>query len=154
MEIVFGVEWVQLAEIITDWASVIRNDVNHDPNLFLVSCLDEGFEVLWSAEIAIQFRPVFGPVSMVAYTELVVGIVDVFNDWRDPNCIEAHTLDVIKLLHHALVVATAVLAQTRAGLCAAVIAGKPVCDHLVDASLFPRSLVAGMDCHGKQSATE
>ena len=86
---------------------------------------------------------------MVANAVDVIGIVDVVNDRRDPDCVEAHALDVVKLLHHAYVVAAAVLAQTCAGLCAAVITGEPVSEHLVNASLLPGYLVAGMDCHGK-----
>ena len=96
------VKRVEEAEIVSDGAGVVTDNVNHDPHTLGVGGVNEGLEVALGTEVRIYSFPIASPVS-------VVSAIDVVHDWRDPNCVETHAFDVIKMLNHALVVTTAVV---------------------------------------------
>lgn len=50
--VVFGlVEWIDSREVHTDWSNVVGNNVNHDPDVLLVSSLDQVLEVILTSEV-------------------------------------------------------------------------------------------------------
>ena len=97
------VERVDLAEVVTDWGNVVSDNVDHNPDAFFMGCLDEGFEVVFRAEMLIDILPVGGPVAVVAW-------LFILNDGRDPNGVKAHASDIVKVLDHTLVVTATVIA--------------------------------------------
>ena len=98
-----AVERVDLAEVGADWGNVVSDDVDHNPDAFVMGCLDEGFEVVFRAEMLIDILPVGGPVAVVAW-------LFILNDGRDPNGVKAHASDIVKVLDHTLVVTATVIA--------------------------------------------
>ena len=113
------VEWVDFAEIVANWSHVVGDDVDHHPDVLGVGSIYKSLEVFCSAKVLVNLFPVGGPVAVVAWLQ-------VLDDWRDPNGVESHTLDVVKLVDHSLVVSTAVVAQVRASIFAAVFTGESV----------------------------
>jgi hypothetical protein len=50
------------------------------------------FKVLLSSEILVEGVKVLSPVS-------VIPVLSVFDDWRDPNSVKAHFLNVVKMIN-------------------------------------------------------
>merc|ERR1719329_1784492 len=46
MVVLWLVQWVYLAEVITDWRSMVGDDIDHDIHALLVSCVDQALEVI------------------------------------------------------------------------------------------------------------
>ena len=136
MIVLASVERVDLTVVGADWGDVVSDDVDHNPDAFVMGCLDEGFEVVLRTEVLIDFLPVGGPVAVVAW-------LFVLHDRGDPNGVEAHASDIVKVLDHALVVTTAVVAEISAGVGASVTSGKSIRKDLVDGPLFPGSSITG-----------
>lgn len=67
---------------------VVSNYVHHYPNISLVAGTHEINEVLFTSEFIIEAVKISAPISMVS----AVSVVD---DWRNPDGIKAHSLDVI-----------------------------------------------------------
>ena len=132
------VKRVKLTEVVTDGAGVVGDDVDHDPNALGVCGVDESLEIALGAEVRVYSLPIASPVSMVA-------AINVVDDWRDPNCVEAHAFDIIKMGNHTLVVTTAVAREIVACASAAVTTGESISEDLVDRTLFPACSVASLD---------
>ena len=130
VEVLGLVEWVELTVVSSDWASVVGDDVDHHPDALVVGSLDELLEVVLRTEVGVEVLPVTGPVSVVA----TIGVV---HNWGDPDGIESHSLDVVELLDHTLVVSTTVVAEVGAGAGVAITAGEPISEDLVNRALFP-----------------
>ena len=130
------VEWVDFAEIVANWGNVVSDDVDHDPDVLGVGSIHKSLEVICSAEVLVDLFPVGGPVAMVAW-------IQVLDNWRDPDRVESHTLDVVKMVDHSFVVSTAVVAQVRASIVAVVFTSESVREDLVDGTFLPGCGVAG-----------
>jgi len=91
MVMLLFVQWINLVEVVTDWGDVIGNNIDHHVNSFIVAGFNQVLEVIIRSEVGVSLLPVSGPVS-------VVPTVHIVNNWRDPNSIESHTLDVVKLV--------------------------------------------------------
>jgi len=80
---------------------VVGNDVNHHPDIFLVGSFDEVLQVVGTTEVGVDLLPVASPVS-------VITIVKIVDDRRDPDGIEAHTLNVVQVVDETLVVSATI----------------------------------------------
>ena len=139
------VERVDLTIVSADWSNVVSNNIDHNPDTLFVGCRNESFEIIFGAEVLIDIFPICGPVSMVAW-------LFIFHDWRDPDGIETHARDVIKVLDHTLVVSTTIIAQISTGAGATVTSGKSIRENLVHGSFFPGSGVTS-DCSSSESGS-
>ena len=97
------VQRVNLAEIKADGSRVVGNNIDHHIDVTSMAFLHKLLKVILTSEVTVDLLPVASPVA-------VISTIEVINDGRDPDGIEAHTLDVVKLLDHSLVVTTAVVA--------------------------------------------
>ena len=113
------IEGVDLAVVSTDRADVVSDDVNHHPDTLGVGCADEVNEVLLGTKVRVCALPVGGMVAVIA----AGGIL---NDGGNPDGVESHTLDVVKLVDHALVVTATIVGEVGAGRGGAVSSGKSV----------------------------
>jgi hypothetical protein len=91
------------------------------------------FEVLFTAEVLVELIDIPPPIPMV--TTIVV-----INNRRDPDRIEAHTLDIVEVVDDAAVGAAAVVAEVAAAVAPGG-AGEAIGEELVDGAGFP--LVGG-----------
>jgi hypothetical protein len=82
---------------------VIGNHIDHHKDVPLVAGAHEIDKILFGSEVIIKFVEVSAPIAMIA----TVTIVD---DGGDPYGIEAHTLDVIKVIDDSSVASAAVVA--------------------------------------------
>jgi hypothetical protein len=139
------VEWVDLTVVSADWGNMVSNDIDHNPDTLFVGCRDESFEIVFGTEVLIDVFPVCSPVSMIAR-------LFIFHDWRDPDGIETHARDVIKVLDHTLVVSTTIVAQISTRIGATVTSGKSIRENLVHGSFFPGSGVTS-DCSSSESGS-
>ena len=101
---------------------MVADDVEHHLQPCLVHLRGESAEIeAGRGQVFIQHPEIVGPVTVVAGLAPVgeratpfhcvaagEGLVRIVDDWRDPHCTEAHLLDVIDVVHHALEVATQV----------------------------------------------
>ena len=120
--------------------AVIGDNIKHDPNVTIVAGLDEIFEVLRCSEVLIHSFPVKCSVPVVVCLSIV---------WngRDPNSVEPHSSNVIKVLLNSLESAATILAQIRACSSYAICPAESISQELVDASAFPFfSSVCGSHC--------
>jgi len=107
------IEGIDLAVVGTDRADVVGDDVDHHPDTLGVGRADEVNEVLLGAKVRVCALPVGGMIAVIA----AGGIL---NDRGNPDGVESHTLDVVKLVDHALVVTAAIVGEVGAGRCGAV----------------------------------
>lgn len=129
--VMFGfVERIDLRIVCTDGARVVSNNINHDINASGMSSIDKVFEILLSTVVLIDFLPVGGPVAMITW-------LNVFDNRRDPDSIESHTLDVVKVVLNTLPGTTAVVAQIRASRTTLGVLGESVGKNLINSSLLP-----------------
>lgn len=85
------VERCVYAEICIKISHVIRNDVDHDKNVPLMASIDKIYKIFLGAEVIIEFVQIPTPISMVSS-------ISIIDDRRDPYSIEAHTLNIIKIV--------------------------------------------------------
>lgn len=129
--VMFGlVEWINSGEVHADWSDVVGDDVNHNPDVLGVCGIDQVLEVLLGSKVRVDLLPVGGPVS-------VVSTVNVVDDWSDPNGVEAHTLDIVKVVLETFPVTTAVVGKIRASIGRSVLSGKSVSENLINSSFLP-----------------
>lgn len=81
---------VDLAEISSDGSYMVSDNVNHHPDPLRMRSVDQIDQVLLGTEIRIDVVPVLRPVAMIP-------IRCVLHNWTDPNRIESHPFDVVKL---------------------------------------------------------
>jgi hypothetical protein len=145
--VVWLVEGGDLSKIITDRGDVVTDNIDHNPDTFLMGSGNQLLEVVLCAEVAVDLVPVTGPVSVVATIAVVNG------RW-DPNSVEAHTLDVVQLTFEALESATAVVGKVCAGVSWAISAGETIGEDLVNGALFPCSCVSSESATSKSGKSE
>ena len=91
MVVVSLVQRVDLREIRAHWSDMVSDDVDHHPNAHRMTGIDKFFQRNFVSKMGVDFLPVTEPVAMIAFFH-------VFDNWRDPNSVEAEVLDVLKLL--------------------------------------------------------
>jgi len=116
---------------------MVGDNVDHNPNAHVVGFVDESLEVVSGTEVRVDAVPVASPVS-------VISTVDVVDGGRYPDGIEAHTLDIVQVVDHSLVVTTAVIAEVPARVGVTVATAKSIGKDLVDGALLPGSGVASV----------
>ena len=126
------VEWVNDAEVEVAWniTNVVSYDINHDPHILGMHSSYQILEILLSTKFRIELIEVLLPVA-------VVSLRGVLRDWRDPDSIKAHTLDVIELVDESSPGSSAVVTNVVAAGGGAVSPPEPVCKDLVDGALLP-----------------
>jgi len=102
-----------------------------------MSSINEVDKILFRTVVFVDFLPVGGPVSMVTR-------FDIFDNRRDPNGIETHTLDVVKVVLDTLPGTTAVLTEIRAGRTTLGVLGESIGKNLVNGSLLPSTGVSSL----------
>lgn len=120
-----SIQGINLGEVLSNGSNVVTNDVNHHPNTLGMGSLNQVVEVVLRAEVFVDLLPVAGPVAVVTRVQVV-------NDWRDPDSIETHTLNVIEVVGDSLESTTAVVRQIVAGTTTSIILSKTIGEHLVD----------------------
>jgi len=86
---------ITVASVLLGVTHVVTNDINHEVHATVMEGILQVDEVRKSTEVLVDSGDVLGPVSMIA----LVGVLD---DGADPDCIKAHTLDVVEFIHDAL----------------------------------------------------
>lgn len=126
---------------------MVGDNIDHNPDVLGVGGVDEVLKVVGATEVAVEVLPVASPVAVVA-------AIDVINNGGNPDGVEAHTLDVVKVIGHALVVSTTVAAEVTAAVGAAVTASESIGEHLVNSALLPASSVCGLSSGGEEGGSE
>lgn len=124
------VQGINLGEIHSDGAYVVGDDVDHHPNSSGVSSIDELLQVALGAEVFVDFLPVGSPVAVVA-------TIQVFDDWRNPDGVESHALDVVKVVSDSFPSSTTVSVEITTSTRVSVVFSESVGNDLIDCSLFP-----------------
>jgi len=91
-----------VAAALTLVTHVVSNDIDHEIHATVMKGVLQADEVRKCTEMLVDGSDILSPIAVIA----LVGILD---DRTDPNCIKAHTLNVIKLLFNALESTTAIL---------------------------------------------
>jgi hypothetical protein len=78
----------------------------------------------------------------------------VSHDWRNPDGIKTHSLDIVKFVDHSFVGSAAIVLKIRASVGAAVSFGKSISEYLVNTSLLPSSSVTSKSSGGKKSGAK
>ena len=91
-------------EVMIDWAYMIRDDVNHDPDAHGVCSINHLLERVLISEVRVNLLPVSSPVPMVP----TIGVVD---DRGYPYSIEAQVFNILKLVLYSQEVTTAVFVK-------------------------------------------
>ena len=111
---------------------MVHDDVDHEVHAAVVQGRAEGFEVVFCAKVRIEGVDVLSPVPAVARPEIstlgkcvnspvkCLAIrrvpLDVGDDRRDPDGIEAHALNVVEFLDDTLPCPTTVLPVGRVAM--------------------------------------
>lgn len=90
------VERINLVKVITDRSYMVSNDIDHNPNSSLTTGANKVLEIVSRSKMVVELLPVASPVPMVTS-------IQVINNRRNPNGIEAHSRDVIKVVSNSLV---------------------------------------------------
>ena len=90
------------AEICIKVSHMISNDVDHDKNVPLMASIDKIYKILLGAEVIIKFVQISAPISMVSS-------IPIINDRRDPYSIEAHTLNIVKIVDDTFISSSTVV---------------------------------------------
>lgn len=120
-----SIQGIDLGEVLSNGSNVVTNDVNHHPNILGMGSLNQVVEIVLRAEVFVDLLPVACPVAMVTRVQVV-------NDWRDPDSIETHTLNVIKIVGDSLESTTTVVRQIVAGTTSSIILSETIGENLVD----------------------
>ena len=62
----------------------------------------------------------------------VVSTIPIVNDRRDPDGIEAHPVNVIKVIDQPSIASTAIVSEVAATLSGTIIASESICQQLID----------------------
>lgn len=109
---------------------MIGHNVNHHPDVPLVAGSNKILEVLLGSEILVELIDIPAPISMIA-------TITVINDGTDPDGIEPHALDVVKVILQPYVPSSTVPTQVITTLLAAIVTGETIGQHLVDCTGLP-----------------
>jgi hypothetical protein len=67
----------------------------------------------------------------------MVSSISVLNDWRNPNCIETHALNVVKVVNDSFVTSSTVVTEVLAIVILTIISSKSISQELIDGSFSP-----------------
>ena len=87
-----------------DWAYMIRDDVNHDPDTHRVCSINQLLKSVLISEVRVKLLPVRGPVP-------VISLIYVVYDRGYPYSIKAEVFNILKLLLYSHEVSTAVFVK-------------------------------------------
>ena len=133
------VEWVDLGEVHADWGNVVGDNIDHDVHAFIVGSFDEVLKIISRTEVIVSLLPIGSPVTVITITVVI-------NDWGDPDGVEAHTLDVVKVVGDTVPGTTAVVGEiSTSSVVLTVALGESIGEDLIDGSLFP---VISRSSHG------
>ena len=124
------IEWLDRTEVHTNWGNVIGNHINHNKDTFVMSSLNHVLKILVGSEVIIGSSPVSSPVPVVTWLLVI-------DDWRDPDSIESHTGDIVKVFNHSFVSSSAVIGEVTAGTGTIIVLGESISQDLINSSLLP-----------------
>jgi len=133
--VVSRVKRIDLAVVSTDGTNMVRDDIEHHPDVPGVSSIDEVGKILLATEVGVDGVPVLGPVA-------VISLANVVDDGRNPDGIESHALDVVKIVLNTLEGSATVHAEVGAGVSIGRVLGESISEDLVNRTLFPFGCVA------------
>ncbi|MNN57236.1 hypothetical protein D3C81_1722140 [compost metagenome] len=78
---------------------MVEHYVDHNFNVSIMGSVEKIFEVLYITKMLINFSEIFSPVAMVSILLRirVHHLIDIVNDWADPNRIDTKLLQIIQL---------------------------------------------------------
>ena len=117
---------------------MVGNNIDHNIHSFIMSSVDEVLKVILWSELTVDLLPVSGPVSMVSSIEVI-------DNRGDPDGIEAHTSDVVKVILNTLEVSSAISGEILANVGRSISSGESIGQKLVNSSSFP---LIGLSGHG------
>jgi len=88
--------------------AVIGYNVQHDPDVSGVAGFNHLMKIISSTIFSTNLLPVQGSITMVVVWDLVLW------NWRDPNGIKSHSLDVVQVIGHAFESTATINIQSRA----------------------------------------
>lgn len=137
---IFRVVLISVTHVITD-------DVDHNPDISLVTSVDKRLETISTTEFGVDFSHVLSSVTVEC-----VGIV--IRDRRNPDSIEAHTKDVVEIVFNTLEVTTTIVGLSvqvtiRLG---SITKGESIGDDLVDVTSLPFLGSFSRNCNKKESS--
>ena len=91
------------SEVGVQVAHMVAYHVHHYPNSSLMARAYKINEILLAAEVVVQFLQISSPISMIPS-------VSVIDDWRNPDRVEAHSLNIVQVIDNTPVSASAVVA--------------------------------------------
>jgi hypothetical protein len=133
---IWRVEWLNRAEIVSNWGNVVSDNIDHDVDVLIVAGLDKALEVIGRSEVVVGLGPVSTPVAMISWLLVI-------DNWRDPDGIESHTLDVIEMVDHSLVGTSTVLREVSASTRSVVVLSESIGQDLINSSLLPLVNLSG-----------
>ena len=128
------VQGVDLAEVVAYRGNMVGDHVYHYPDVSLMALADEVLEGGLVSEVLVEPFPVLGPVAVVAAVQVV-------HYGGDPDGVEAQVLDVVQVLHDAVIGTSAVVVQVAAGG-VSIGSGESVGQKLVHSALLPGGSVS------------
>jgi len=124
------VEGRHLRVVQVHWGHMVRNHVEHNPDVLFMASFDQILEFVRGAEVGVDVVPVEGSVAMVV-------IAEVLRNGRDPDGAKAKILDVVQLLLDALPGTSTVLVNVITVSGGVIRSPESISDDLVDAPSFP-----------------
>lgn len=94
--------WVRVAD------KMVHNDVEHKIHATFVEGGRERLEIIGGAVVAVYVKYIHGPIAMEGFA-VRSGALNIGDNWRDPNGVEAHVLYVIEVVRYALPSTAAIL---------------------------------------------
>ena len=133
---IWRVEWLDRAEIVSNWGNMVGDNIDHDVDALIVAGFDKVLEIIRRSEVVVGLVPVSTPVAMISWLLVI-------DNWRDPDGIESHTLDIVKMVDHSLVGTSAILGKVSASARSVIILGKSISQDLINSSLLPLINLSG-----------
>jgi hypothetical protein len=103
---------------------VIGDHVKHHPDAFFVSSIDHILESLLITKVRVDLVSIESAITMI-----VVSVI--LWDRRDPDGIESHSFDVVKLVLNALKGAATILVNFITRLCVAIVSPETIGQKLI-----------------------
>ena len=115
---------------------MVGDNIDHDVDALIVAGFDKVLEIIRRSEVVVGLVPVSTPVAMISWLLVI-------DNWRDPDGIESHTLDIVKMVDHSLVGTSAILGKVSASARSVIILGKSISQDLINSSLLPLVNLSG-----------
>lgn len=124
---------------------VVTNDINHNPDISLVTSINEGLETISTTEVTVDFSHILSSVTVE-----LVGII--IRDRRNPNSIETQTSNIVEIVFNTLEVTTTIVRLSvqvtiRLGT---ITKSESVSDDLVDVTSLPFLGGLSRNCNKKK----